>query len=1245
MWTVSQNPRKVTKIILLRKNFHFDVYISFLFLENTKPSRSKQRRLRKKRLKEILKEKLLGYKETPGHVLTAQPVPEGPDGSSAKECSGPEQAEDDTSSRKLYDNVGNDEAQEVNPSTSFIQEERVDVVVEKDDPNRITPRNRSTPANSNEPHILNVQSSQNAVWVELDRPKSPKTVTFVPQKAQIHVWEDKPSLGDTPYTSNDSQSRSEHETAVEVVICTPHSVQHPDDVHEESKRFLPSNDLAEVLSSTTDDEENVYELVVSDIHDSLIAREDEVKLRSYLGTLGLQQPSEMSVQETRVCPPTEIPEYFLPPKRYLDVISEENSDVSDGDRPWENAEKIRQANALIDTIPEDWLGSQDGIDTSWRDGKSLEDMSDIPVVTDSHSDSDAVEDKNLNTNKNVFNTKLDSQREEESPPKPGVMKNVVSSFYTSKQPLPVPIEALKNSTQVQGPNSEVVEIVYLDSSDSEAFSSSKSDCNLTPTPTLRPSNFLSTSADRECSVGLSKSNNIPELSQPSSAESVGSETVTKIVASSGIVANKTITGSVSTNDLPKANTVVVEIVCIDSSDSEAASARSSRNLEMSFDLAKESIPEEVIIDQQTQKSSTISEDVSNLLKSESSLGDCQSDMAKISEMINNITDSANEIISTSNEHLARLTPVASPSLRKPRKRISDYKNVKERCSSVPLLEDENAIRSARSVCSDTGGDESDFPHFICYDSETSSQSTTKPLYGIAPLRELSMNAVLRLPFGLSFLKELGFDQSEYDSYSGYMPEGSEYSFSSKHPFSEREYILEDSDNDNVSISGSLPPRPPPEDFQSPPPSEKSEKWVHSPTEKVLVSPNQSKSKCSQPNVVDLLDLHQKFVQRRGYHEPDDKFPVGKYDRHVSRKEEEMIQEMAEFRALQEYHALRQKKMKATKTRSEPELSKTYPKLAHCPNKTLSSFKNADDSEKKPDIQPKSAKMDEGEVKATESPSADPGSDGNEVVGNSRLLELIQRAEFKGSSDSLNMSATYPYWILLDQQTVSTGESCGNNVFKAEEDSVQPEEDTNGNLMAEDMENEGKTNFESIFDMFGRIESNFVRVEKGQRERPKSVPPSGERFRQMMYEEYMNKLAELSQRRRIKAIKLSDPKSVSSPSVAEFDSLRGEFMGKVRERMVKLGLTDDFVLVDTSMVKKIEEIPPEEPKKLPKHVQELMDLSDELGESVWRFDVCVTRKNNTRLPITLNVISCDFPLMFPPIKFSNCYHFLSFDYIL
>jgi hypothetical protein len=90
------------------------------------------------------------------------------------------------------------------------------------------------------------------------------------------------------------------------------------------------------------------------------------------------------------------------------------------------------------------------------------------------------------------------------------------------------------------------------------------------------------------------------------------------------------------------------------------------------------------------------------------------------------------------------------------------------------------------------------------------------------------------------------------------------------------------------------------------------------------------------------------------------------------------------------------------------------------------------------------------------------------------------------------------------------------------------------------------------------------------QRPMSMPTpveslvtSGEIFRQQMYIEYMDKVAERAERRRNKVIRLSSVPREDVPTSETQDAtatavqqLENEFMGRVRERMDKLGLKYD-----------------------------------------------------------------------------------------
>ncbi|CAB0002313.1 unnamed protein product [Nesidiocoris tenuis] len=1164
-----QNERK------RRQNRHLGrLYVK----QNTKPSRSKLRRQRKRRLKSLLKEKLLGFKETPGHVLTTQPVPEGPQfPTSAIGVKGGAENDDNTSA-KFYDNAAIDGSSISNYSvsttrdaplvegSSFVQ--NASALVSQDSVG--DSRSAISDNASGVGKFENTSEPENAPKEVHSGLKSYENVTFAPQEvqhAEIHVWPRKPRMGveNTDYNLIEAVKTVEDEvnapTSAEPLksrFCERSETSIEGDFKvpmAETIEFLDSTNLMDALPPTTDAEESVYELIAKDMRTATVSHHEEDGF-----------PYDLNEPVLRIRSPTEIPSCFLPPRRYLDVISEETSDLSDGDRPWENSEKIREINACIDTIPDDWYGPQDGIDTSWRDGKSLEEMSDIPTISDSHSDSELTVDDPKNSftashktdvNAQVKPTRISGANRTEqkgsTSSSENVVVNVVSSFYTSKPVLkPTKIETLFNIDKLHGPNSDVVEIVYLDSSDSEAISSAKSETNLATTPIQEDASDL----DRD----LRSLKKLP---------------------------------TDMTNDKFKISSPAEE-----GADDKPSSPSSYQNVDVGHRTPSK-LSESIQHSESTPSNSlpNSSNHVSEKPSKQEFAGDEEEN--QISALISDITESANDLISSSNEHLSVPSCCGSPQNSSGGRKKISAADIHHRCCSAPLVEGESSpiFKTSRSVCSADMGDE--YPNFICDNSDTSSQSTAKRLQSrVVSLRELSMTAVLRLPFGISFLKQLGFDQSEYDSYSGYMPEGSEYSFSSKQPMSEGEsFVLNDgSDYEDESISNSLPSRPLHYGSHLPPsPPSLGDVKHYEQTQKPLdVREN---SKPMKPNEVDLLDLHQKFVLRRGYHEPGEKFLRNKFDRTSNDKEDQDEDFSLEFLALREYHALRQRKMKDAKLATH-----NLPRGEEEPKGNSTSATDIGTIEcdlNRPSLGSAGDKVDQ-----------------EEVVDNSRLLELIQSDDFKGSDAELNMSArTSPNRIVLDRSPNSSVGSGSLDIFRnlPAWDKEPTESGMVGSLGLDGENNEANYSKNDAIKVFGS-QNDVSRPRQESRDRPKSVPPSGERFRQLMYDEYMNKLAELSQRRKMRAIKLTEPvKSISKPPPNCEDDLRGEFMTRVRERMFKLGLTDDFVLVDNSILadRQIDHRQLEE-KKLPKHMQELIDIVDEIGES----DSPVTEMLMLARPITL-----------------------------
>ncbi|KAL0281519.1 UNVERIFIED_CONTAM: hypothetical protein PYX00_002481 [Menopon gallinae] len=133
----------------------------------------------------------------------------------------------------------------------------------------------------------------------------------------------------------------------------------------------------------------------------------------------------------------------------------------------------------------------------------------------------------------------------------------------------------------------------------------------------------------------------------------------------------------------------------------------------------------------------------------------------------------------------------------------------------------------------------------------------------------------------------------------------------------------------------------------------------------------------------------------------------------------------------------------------------------------------------------------------------------------------------------------------------------------------------------------------------------IAVLESENGRRRSMLTEQEEFKQRMYDEYMSKVAERLERRQHKMIKMSEAKEVETPEEGKFSGIENEFIGKVKERMEKLGLTDPF-----------EELFEEEMKKcqrrgssqlvldatsdlagLPKHLQELLQADEDDGSAM------------------------------------------------
>lgn len=952
-----------------------------------------------------------------------------------------------------------------------------------------------------------------------------------------------------------------------------------DDVRPETLVHLPSNDLQ--TSAVRKDGKNGiiqvedYELSVIDLNSPLIAPDEEATLRTFLKTLNLTKPEEYddtsssksygdssstSMSEHSPIPPPpsdEIVVYrqvkshsiaepcYIPPRhhRFLDVITEETSDPSDSEkrncaiRPWECSDMIRKTND-IDKIPNDWFGSDDevdttseegGIDTSWNNGKKLEDA-------------------------------------------------------------------------------EGVEVVYLSCTSDDDDSLNKLNGNITTI-------------------------NLPELVVVHAIERVDVKSTVKLQQS----LNKK-EPNVEDDSKIKSHALDDILAILDST------------YEINKDLF-------------TKQPLTGNKDY--ILGSREFTKDTNNTRECYLNTFNDILNTKEGInIATNADSFPYLNETSS----------EDFKPIYLNISSKTRpLGQETVVVTPPSLSrrgSSSSGTSQSTAKYNPGQSPTSSESDDKlnedllakhggrhTLNNPKSLLELSKDVITSLSHGDFLLKKLGFDNFEEKEI---LAENTNIISLNSLPQSElstrrsSSYELDNIFSVHQSNYNHMPNHVMKDYFStvpvfisSPLQSElthvpiNNEPWIGVPTSAdpaliVCLSPSQSRNGTltSSKEATELLDLHKKFVERRGYHEAENTKlmnspkseknnsfdftspDVIKLEPYESKKVHtpELLKEAANLLALQEYRKSRFK--------SEVQLNPIKRPEVTCDNVT------------------EGCVMEKiGDLSGVTSPRPkivgdSGGPDSNRSAGTSRLLALLQcstaphyapnntvssemdRAD-KGDVTIVDRTQTYSgtylaEWLTMSENVSFSSENCLNaGLIKRL-----------GNVQAVSMKNISNSNIEKSKseDVIGgrQFEADKYKISKqgdiaiiqtsemsekppicSRKERPKSLPPTGipalspsggELFREQMYHEYMNKVAERSERRQQKVIKISSlPISSSSKSDPEVDKtaqntaptnkLESEFMVKARERMSKLGINLDEEKADEC---------PAEP--LPKHLQEFMELT-------------------------------------------------------
>ncbi|XP_054262835.1 uncharacterized protein LOC128986471 isoform X3 [Macrosteles quadrilineatus] len=972
-----------------------------------------------------------------------------------------------------------------------------------------------------------------------------------------------------------------------------------DDVRPETLIHLPSNDM-ESSAALKDGRNGIvqvhdYELSVQDLYSRFMEPEEEARLRTFLETLNLSKPDEYdetsssrsfgdsssntSMSENSPIPQTPADEVviyrhlkthsvaescYIPPKRrhFLDVITEENSDPSDTEKrsgninPWENPELIRKNNE-IESIPNDWYDSDDepeitsddgGIDTSWGEGKQLDDVEGVEVVfLNSSSDDEMVLRK-------TFEEKLDNKQD----------------------------------------NKNKAELVIVHIGNTEDVK------KLTDVSPCLDSNKITSSkhAMEEIMAILDSTYEI-----------------NKDLFNNPLVMNATCNET--------------KIIKFDKSTLEDTSKCTS-NLGCNHEIKSEN---------KETKRNVMNLDSKYALPERSQ-----------TEKLNGETHS------TGNQNLeAGFTEFPLP----------------EESSVVftpPMLSRQNSSSSATSQ-STAKFNANQSPLSSEAEDKTDNQinrkiKSKKKVYNPKTLTHLSKEIITNLPHGEFYLQKIGFcndDITETDVKESSRVTISNEKLTSLPPsgistrrssFYELENITHQQSYKTPYTEEDFSPRPvllqspPPSTLTSPPLND--DPWLGLPTSAdrrllVCLSPSQCKDNhINNPKeATELLELHKKFVERRGYHESSKRSSTfsPKSDRSHSpgfnspdliRLEPyksnsaqgytpELLIEAANLLALKEYRQSRLKSGPQSNSFKTPEL--TSVKING-------------------NVLEKNGGLSEVTSPQTEINGDSEDPDANRSAGTSRLLALLQDGAPCCSpnntassemvrvdkSDDTKAKRVHRYsgsyiseWLKMSENVNSLSEissktDINENVIHAK----SANESSNESLTLNGFDKSSveprqfkadKYKISKKGDIAIMPEENEVKPPK-KSDRPKSMPPvgvpalspsGGEQFREQMYNEYMNKVAERFERRQQKVIKISNrPLSMcgnpeteveKNAQIAPTNKLESEFLSKVRERMSKLGINLDE---DPSGGEGGENA--DDAEELPKHLQEFMELTSQTPDA-------------------------------------------------
>ncbi|GJQ87230.1 putative Src homology 3 domains containing protein [Trypoxylus dichotomus] len=506
-----------------------------------------------------------------------------------------------------------------------------------------------------------------------------------------------------------------------------------------------------------------------------------------------------------------------------------------------------------------------------------------------------------------------------------------------------------------------------------------------------------------------------------------------------------------------------------------------------------------------------------------------------------------------------------------------------------------------SVPSECSGDSSSRGTSLCTTIFKDEDHTVPQIF---TLRELCLKKLITLPFGPDMLEELASVSKSLEELTNNLSSrmhvvGYHHSpAAANHTDTTRVLTQNDASTDtnsfelvSVKSKTTMPERA----------KDNREKWVGMPTEEdpqliMCLSPTQKTFLESTKKVPDeaakLLDLHEKFAKRRGYHEQLDQDGV---DSSVSANTEMSNRLLAIIRESGGF-GKNNTSATASANREDPN---DY--LYYVENRPKSSsdilLSNTAEEDSKETARLQARNLSEWLRLARDKSKSDPHLN---IFNEMKEIVAINIPKNDPQIVRRRRSLPQEFYVQQMQYLIQKEKEIQQELEKIEEEKRK---------LTSEMNTQPHPQFDPSKYHISKNEDIAIHNDELATEKSKfnsKSTPSTERFRQEMYDEYMDEIAKRQDRQHNKVIKISShqiqqtnqQQAKEKLEVTHVKGIEDEFMSKVKQRKQKYGLNseDDHTSFERSDAEDSEPILVmdgdhlSDAKKLPKHLKEFIDIT-------------------------------------------------------